>query len=75
MTEKKLKSLERKCYEAESKLNHALADLANAASEILGFEVIADICNGSEIEFRQVDKFGSVDDFDCIRMEGILSKL
>ena len=75
MTERKLKLLEYKCYDAEARLNEALSDLAIAASEVLGFDVNADICTGNEIEFRRVDEFGLTDAESFIYMEDILSKL
>ena len=75
MTERKIKSLLSKCYDAEAKLNGALSELAVAASEVLGFDVNADLCAGNEIEFRRIDKFGLTDSDSFIYMEDILSKL
>lgn len=75
MTEKKLRALEQKCYDAEQALNERLATLARAAEGVLGFEVVADLCNGSEIEFREVDAFGNTDADSAIYMEDIIEKL
>lgn len=73
--ENKLKSMEQKCYKIESELDAALSKLSIMASEILGYEVCADLCHGGEIEFRRVDDFDVVDSFDCIRMENVIDKL
>lgn len=75
MTKRQLIALENKCYQAERALNEALSNLANAASSILGFEVVADLCSSNEIEFRRVYGDRTVDDYDTIRIEEILSKL
>ena len=75
MTKKQLIALENKCYDAENALNSALSKLSNAASEVLGFEVSADLCAGNEIEFRRVDEFGLSDSNSFIYMRDIISKL
>lgn len=59
---------------AENTLNAKLGVLALLASEILGYEVVADLCSEANIEFRRVEKDG-VADFDNIRIEDVLSKI
>ena len=75
MKEKELKRLEQKVYDYEAKANGALAELANAATQILGYEVVADLCHGSEIEFRIIDDNGRPDSDSCIRMEEVIEKI
>lgn len=75
MTEKKLMKLNDKVIEAENKLNSALSDLAIAASEVLGCEVTACLCNGGEIEMRTVDNSGYIDADSTIRLEDVISEL
>lgn len=66
-----LKKAEEKVLDASIKLCSALGHLSSIASEIYGEELQADICGGSEIEFRRIDEHGFVDDFDCIRTEDL----
>ena len=64
--------------EAESashKLVSILGELGTAASEALGYGVVADICAGTEIEFRTLDEHGMPDEDACIEFEDIISKL
>jgi hypothetical protein len=75
MTEKKLRKLEADCYKNLNLLTSSLEILANACSEILGVEVSADICSGSEIELRTEDRCGRPDDGVCIRIEEVIDKL
>ena len=67
---KKLMAAYRKAMEAESVLSMKLQILASIASEIYGEELSADLCEGSEIEFRR-----DGDAFDTIRLEDILNRL
>jgi len=67
---KKLMAAYKKAMEAESALSMRLQFLANIASEIYGEELTADLCEGSEIEFRREG-----DAFDVVRLEDILSRL
>lgn len=69
---KVLRKLEGKCFSLASQLQGALEVLGKKASEILGYEVNAEMCNGDEIEFRKVDEYGYTDAFDCIRIEEII---
>ena len=75
MTERQLRALEENCLENSNRLSCSLQVLARAASEVLGYEVVADICGGSAIEFRRVGEEGVADAFSCIRMEEIIERL
>lgn len=74
-SKKKILYLEKKALDAFVRLQSALGQLGAAASEILGYEVVADICNGEEIEFREVCDNGVADAFSCIRLEEIMEKI
>jgi len=76
MTKTALRKLESKCYQCENELNASLGKLGSAASEILGYNVVADLCSGgSEIEFRKMSPDGTLDSDSCIRIEELLNKL
>ena len=75
MTEREIKRLEKKCYECEHELNKALAFLGNAASAVLGYDVVAELCVDGEIEFRTIGSDGIPNDFSYIRMEDVLTKI
>ena len=75
MTKKKILSLEKKALDTFIQLQSALGQLGAAASDILGYEVVADLCNGEEIEFREVCDNGVADTFSCIRIEEIIDKI
>lgn len=66
-----LRDMENKVYKYSRLLGSALAALGEAASNVLGYEVVADLCNGHEIEFRRLEKDGLPDSYDTIRMEDI----
>lgn len=70
-----LKKLEHKVYDYESKLRGSLEELAKAVSLVLGYEVVADLCNGQEIEFRVIGDNDVPDDDSCIRMEEVIAKI
>ena len=70
----KLLKLHQKVLDLENKMIGAKEELAIQASKMLGYEVVADICNGSEIEFRAVDEYGYPDTNSTILLEEILSK-
>ena len=55
-------------------LSSKLQELGRAASERLGYDVVADLCNGGEIEFRRVMGDGVPDTDDCILLEDILAQ-
>ena len=75
ITIKELSRIEDRVYRYSSSLTGELEKLGNIASKILGFEVIADICGGEEIEFREVEKGDCVKDFTCLRMEDVIAEL
>ena len=75
MTEREIKRLEKKVYKCEIELNGALSQLATAVSSVLGYDVVAELCGGSEIEFRIMRSDGIAVDSSCIRMEDVLKKL
>lgn len=75
ITIKELSRIEDRVYRYSSSLTGELEKLGNIASKILGFEVIADICGGEEIEFREVGKGDYVKDFTCLRMEDVIAEL
>ena len=66
----------RKSYNRLLSLNSELMSergkLSALASKVLGYEVVADLCNGDEIEFRRILPDGSPDTNDYIRIEGII---
>lgn len=59
----------------ENQLSGALAQLSDIATEIYGEDLQADLCNGSEIEFRRRGSDGYFDALDCVRVEDIESRL
>jgi hypothetical protein len=56
-------------------LGSSLQKLSTIASELYGTEVTADLCNGFEIEFRENDERGYIDDYSTIRIEDILNRI
>lgn len=75
ITVKELCRIENKVYDLSASLTAQLEILGKAASEILGYQVVADLCNGEEIEFRIVEKEDIADSNSCIRMEEVIDKL
>lgn len=74
--ERELRAIVNRIIRLSGELTMELGNLSNLASEIYGETIVADLCSGSEIEFRRVyGSEGFVDDYDCIRMEDILDKL
>ena len=71
MTEQDINRLERRIYDLSSRLTDALGELSIAASEIFGQQLIADLTEGNEIEFRRIGNDDVVNDCDCIRIEEI----
>lgn len=51
MTDKQIIKLNDKVLSLHIDLSSKLQELARAASERLGYDVVADICSGGEIEF------------------------
>ena len=62
MTEKQFSKQIDRVLQANIALSSELQKLGVMVSSIFEAEYIADICNGSEIEFHPVDKDGYVDD-------------
>lgn len=66
----------RKSYNRVERLNSEIINergkLSALASEMLGYDVVADLCNGDEIEFRRMLPDGTPDNDDCIRIEDII---
>ena len=75
VTKKQILKAQEAAIDAEVSLNAALGHLAALASEVLGREVVADLCGGDEIEFRSVNNSGVADAFDTILIEDILRLL
>lgn len=71
-TKKQLLSAYKKVEDAENRLITAADDLSRIASDYIGYEVIAELCAGSEIEFRRVMQDGLSDSFCTIRLEDII---
>lgn len=71
-TKKQLLSAYKKVEDAENSLISAIGNLSRIASNYLGYEVTAELCAGSEIEFRIVAKDGLSDDTSTIRLEDII---
>ena len=64
-----------KVLDLQNRLSCALAQLADIATDIYGEDLQADLCGGSEIEFRRRDKDGYFDALDCVRIEDIEARL
>ena len=71
-TKKQLLSAYKKVEDAENRLICVAGELSRIASDYLGYEVSAELCAGSEIEFRRVMKDGLSDSFSTIRLEDII---
>lgn len=71
-TKKQLLSAYKKAEDAENRLMFALGHLSMIASDYLGYEVSAELCAGSEIEFRRVMEDGLSDSFSTILLEDII---
>ena len=67
----RLRSAYGKVESAINALESAQQELGRVASELTGMELMADVCGGSEIEFRTVMPDGVQDDFVCLRVEDI----
>lgn len=74
MTDKQIINLNNKAISLSIALSSKLQELACAASERLGYDVVADLCNGGEIEFRRIMRDGVPDTDSCIYLEDILAQ-
>ena len=72
MTDKQIIKLSNNVLTLSIDLSSKLQKLARAASERLGYDVVVDLCNGAEIEFRVIKEDGVADSDSCIRLEDIL---
>ena len=70
-----LRRAERRVLDAANRLSAALGTLSNIATEIYGEDLQADLCGGSEIEFRRIGSDGYFDALDCVRIEEIEKRL
>lgn len=71
-TKKQLIAAYKKVENAEIRLMLLAQDLSRIASEYLGYDVNAELCAGSEIEFRRVGEDGLSDDTSTICLEDII---
>lgn len=60
---------------ANAELSMQVGMLSKIASDILGYDVDAEICSNDEIEFRKIMPDGVSDPDSTIRLEEILEKL
>jgi hypothetical protein len=74
MTDYSIKILNSICLRLSIRLSNKLQDLSLAVSERLGYDVVADICKGGEIEFRRILEDGVPDANSCILIEDVLTK-
>ena len=62
------------CLTLDNKLECKMGELGRLATEIYAEELVADMCVGSEIEFRRLDDNGYVDADSTIFIEDIIAK-
>ena len=62
----KFDNLYRNAVRKSNELNCAMQKLAKSASDMLGYDVVADISNGEEIEFRRISDSNDADGFDTM---------
>lgn len=74
MIDKQIIKLSNNVLSLSIDLSSKLQELARVASERLGYDVVADLCNGAEIEFRTIKDDGVADSDSCIRLEDILAQ-
>lgn len=74
MTDKQIINLNNEVLSLNIDLSSKLQELAIAASARLGYDVVADLYNGGEIEFRRIMDDGVADSDSCIRLEDILAQ-
>lgn len=75
MKDKQITKLYNKALSLNNDLSAKLQELASVASVILGYDVVADLCHGAEIEFRRIMDDGVPDTNSCILFEDILDIL
>lgn len=69
----KIQKLADNVYAVNSRLSIALQALSIEATKIYGKPLVADICNGDEIEFRLADDNGDI--IDALEVEVRLEEL
>lgn len=74
MTDKQIINLNNKVLSLNIDLSSKLQILARAASERLGYDVVVDLCNGAEIEFRRIMDDSVPDTDSCILLEDVLAQ-
>ncbi len=74
MADKQIIKLSNKVLSLSVDLTSKLQELARVASERLGYDVVADLCNGGEIEFRRIIDDDVPDADSCILLEDILTQ-
>lgn len=62
MTENQFRRQINRVLSLNNELIGALGRLGTMASEVLGSEYVADLCEGGEIEFRPIEEDGVADD-------------
>ena len=62
------------CMSINNRLECKMGELGRLATEIYGEKLVADMCAGSEIEFRRLNDNGFVDADSTIRIEDIITK-
>ena len=74
MTDSYINMLNSICLRLSNRLSNKLQELSRAASERLGYDVVADLCKGGKIEFRRILEDDSPDPNSCILIEDVLTK-
>lgn len=74
MTDKQIINLNDQVLSLNIDMSNKLQELARAASERLGYDVVADLCTGAEIEFRRIMDDGVPDTESCLLLEDILAQ-
>ena len=74
MTDHYIKILNSICLRLSIRLSNKLQELSLAVSERLGYDVVAVMCKGGEIEFRRISEDGVPDSNSCILIEDVLNK-
>ena len=74
MTDSYINMLNSICLRLNIRLSNKLQELSLAVSERLGYDVVADMCKGGEIEFRRILEDGVPDANSCILIEDVLTK-
>ena len=73
MTDYYIKILHSICLRLSNRLSNKLQELSLAASERLGYDVVAVKYHGGEIEFRRIMEDGYPDPNSCILIEDVLT--